>query len=97
MEEIEKVKLPNKPIAGLEFESEEFSSETWIGADFRDAKLIDCTFDQCSLSSVKIDGVVLQARFKNSKIEGINFFTAKRALIQLSFENCLIRYSSLQS
>ncbi|MFI5201366.1 MAG: pentapeptide repeat-containing protein, partial [Candidatus Kapaibacterium sp.] len=40
------------------------------------------------------DGAVIQAKFINSKIEGINFFTAKRSLLSLSFDACLIRHSS---
>ncbi len=67
---------------------------TLIATDARNAKLIDCTFEACTLSSVKIDGAVLQVKFIASKIEGINFFTAKRELLSLEFENCLIRYSS---
>ena len=83
-----------KVIKDLEFESTHFRSETWIGSDFRNAKLLDCNFAQCTLSSVKVDGAVLQAHFDNCKLEGINFFTAKRSLIQLSFADSLIRYCS---
>jgi fluoroquinolone resistance protein len=67
---------------------------TFIGTNASGAKLIDCVFEQSTLSLVKLDGAVVQAKFVASKIEGINFFTAKRSLLYLSFENCLIRYSS---
>ncbi|MDP4199726.1 MAG: pentapeptide repeat-containing protein [Bacteroidota bacterium] len=81
-------------IRGNEFEGATFRQCELIGTDARDAKFIGCTFEGSTLSSVKVDGAVIQAHFVNSKIEGINFFTAKRELLLLSFTNCLIRYSS---
>jgi fluoroquinolone resistance protein len=81
-------------IQGQEFEDAEFARCIFIGSNAPEAKFIDCEFETSSLSSVKIDGAVLQAIFRNCKIEGINFFTAKREVLSLSFENCLIRYSS---
>src|SRR5947209_5408541 len=77
-----------------EFEDIDFERCEFIGTDARRAKFIDCTFTGCSLSSIKIDGAVFQVRFANTKIEGINFFTAKREVMSLSFERCLIRYCS---
>jgi fluoroquinolone resistance protein len=71
-----------------------FSQCTLIETNCRDAKFIDCTFQNSALSSVKIDGAVLQGQFTECKIEGINFFTAKRELLSVGFERCLIRYSS---
>jgi uncharacterized protein YjbI with pentapeptide repeats len=81
-------------IRGQEFEDVEFERCEFIGSNAREAKFIDCIFRGCALSSVKFDGAVLQTHFVNSKIEGINFFTAKREVLSLSFEGCLIRYSS---
>src|ERR1035437_7714696 len=77
-----------------ELEGVTFAQCTLIETDARDAKLIGCTFDGSTLSSVKIEGAVIQSHFLNSKIEGINFFMAKRELLSLSFANCLVRYSS---
>ena len=77
-----------------EFDGDTFIDCTFLATDARDSKMIDCTFERSALSSVKLDGAVLQSRFVASKIEGINFFTAKRELLSLEFENCLIRYSS---
>ena len=57
-----------------EYEDEHFERLTLINADLRDKKFIDCVFDGCALSSVKIDGALVQSAFRNSKIEGINFF-----------------------
>ncbi len=77
-----------------EFEGTTFRTESAFGVDLSGTKFIDCTFEQCQLSSVKIDGAVLQTIFRNSKIEGVNFFTAKRSMLSLAFEACLIRHSS---
>ncbi len=77
-----------------EYEDVTFQGETAIGLDLRDRKFIGCTFERCQISSVKIDGAVLQATFSGCKIEGINFFTAKRSLLTLGFDSCLIRHSS---
>lgn len=81
-------------LRGQELEEVEYIRCLLIGTDARDAKFIDCVFEHSTLSSVKVDRAVLQATFKDCKIEGINFFTAKREVLSLSFENCLIRYSS---
>jgi fluoroquinolone resistance protein len=81
-------------IRGEEFEDATFTRCLFIATDARQAKFVDCEFEASSLSSVKVDGAVLQAVFRNCKIEGINFFTAKREVMSLTFENCLIRYSS---
>src|SRR5438477_675253 len=81
-------------ILSRDLESATFTDCTLIGTDARNTKFIDCTFERSTLSSVRIDGAVLQAKFLASKIEGVNFFTAKRELLSLEFENCLIRYSS---
>lgn len=78
----------------MEFEGITFQSEAAIALSLSDRKFIDCTFERCQLSSVKLDGAVLQATFSNSKIEGINFFTAKRSMLSLGFRSCLIRHSS---
>ncbi len=77
-----------------EFEGVTFQGEEVIGLNLMGRKFIDCTFERCQLSSVRVDGAVIQARFSNSKIEGINFFMAKRSLLSLGFDSCLIRHSS---
>jgi fluoroquinolone resistance protein len=81
-------------LSQTEFEGVAFQGETAIAFNLSDRKFIDCIFEQCQLSSVKFDGAVIQAKFSNSKIEGINFFTAKCSLLSLSFESCLVRHSS---
>jgi fluoroquinolone resistance protein len=81
-------------LSDTEFEGKTFRNETAIGLDLHGKKFLDCVFEQCQLSSLKIQGAVLQAKFIESKIEGINFFTAKRELLSLGFSGCLIRHSS---
>ncbi len=81
-------------LSDSDFEGVTFQGETALNLDLSNRKFIDCIFERCQLSSVKIQGAVIQAAFNHSKIEGINFFTAKRALLSLSFHECLIRHSS---
>ena len=81
-------------LSDTEFEGVTFWNEVAVALDLHGRKFIDCTFERCQLSSVKIQGAVIQAKFIESKIEGINFFTAKRPLLSLSFFRCLIRHSS---
>jgi fluoroquinolone resistance protein len=79
---------------GCDIEAEAFSYLELDSIDLSNAKLIDCTFENCVLNSPKLHDTVLQASFVNCKIQGINFFTAKRSLLSLKFESCLLRYSS---
>jgi fluoroquinolone resistance protein len=81
-------------LSATEFEGITFQGESAIDLDLSNQKFIDCVFERCQLSSVKIQNSVIQATFRDSKIEGINFFTAKRSLLSLEFKNCLIRHSS---
>jgi fluoroquinolone resistance protein len=77
-----------------EYEGEHFERLTLINTNLRDKKFVDCIFEGCSISSVKIDGALMQVAFKESKLEGINFFTAKQTLMRVSFYNCVIRHCS---
>lgn len=88
-----KVKAPEFG-PGCDHEGEIFTGVALDGVDLSEAKLIDCEFVNSELSSLKLRDAVLQVIFRSSKIQGINFFTAKRALLSLRFDNCLIRYSS---
>ncbi len=81
-------------LSDTEFEGVAFQDETAIALDLSGKKFIDCIFERCQLSSVKFQGAVIQAKFIESKIEGINFFTAKRAMLSVNFSECLIRHSS---
>ncbi len=41
-----------------------------------------------------MSGAIIQAVFNRSKLEGLNFFTAKKSLLSLEFNDSLIRHSS---
>ncbi len=77
-----------------EYEGETFERLTLINTDLRDKKFVDCIFEGCAISSVKIDGTLMQVAFKESKLEGINFFTSKQTLMRVSFYKCVIRHCS---
>lgn len=77
-----------------ELEDESFMGLDLNGMDLRRGKIVDCQFEDCSLNAINITDTNLQASFVRCKIQGINFFTAKRTFLTLRFERCLIRYSS---
>jgi uncharacterized protein YjbI with pentapeptide repeats len=77
-----------------DLEDEVFIGLDLNGVDLQGAKIIDCVFQDCSLNALNLKDTNLQASFVNCKIQGINFFTAKRTFLSLKFEQCLIRYSS---
>lgn len=91
---LDEIEAPSIFLSQQEFEGVIFKGDAAISLDLSDRKFIDCIFERCQLSSVKIQGAVIQAKFQHSKIEGINFFTAKKSLLSLSFDSCLIRHSS---
>lgn len=88
---------PDTPLelhSDSDFEAETFRGLTLVATDLSRARLIDCRFESCALSSVRFDQATLQLDFAQCKIEGINFFTAKRSMLRLSFDGCLVRHSS---
>lgn len=80
--------------SGCDIEGETLRGLVLDGISLRGSKFIDCIFEQCSFNSVDLTDAVLQARFVGCKMQGINFFTAKRTLLDIGFSNCLIRYCS---
>ena len=89
---------PETPVLkDANYEGETFEREAFIGVDASRAKLLECTLKSCTFSSVKVDDAVLQVHFVDSKIEGVNFFTAKHSLIELEFTNCVVRHASFAS
>jgi fluoroquinolone resistance protein len=77
-----------------ELEDETYNGLELINTDLRRGKIVDCIFEDCILNAVNLTDTNLQASFLNCKVQGINFFTAKRTFLSLKFERCLIRYSS---
>ena len=80
--------------SGQDREAVLFRGCTFIDSNLKEARLIDCVFERCTFSSVKLDHAVLQVSFVECKVEGVNFFVAQRTLISLTFKDCLIRFSS---
>ncbi len=81
-------------LAGTYRDDTLFRGCTFIGTDATEAKIIDCVFERCTISSVKFDRARLQAEFRECKVEGVNFFMAQRTLLSIHFKNCIIRHSS---
>jgi fluoroquinolone resistance protein len=80
--------------AGCDLEEEDLTALDLDNVHLYEARLLDCKVIDSSWNAVKLNEAVLQVEFINSKLQGINFFEAKRSLLDLSFKNCLLRYCS---
>jgi fluoroquinolone resistance protein len=81
-------------ILECDIEGETFRGLELSGTKLQRGKIVDCVFEGCLLNALDLTDTNLQAEFIDCKIQGINFFTAKRTFLSLKFERCLIRYSS---
>lgn len=62
---------------------------------FTSSKFIDCVFTTCNLSMVKFTNCQLNnIIFKESKLLGVNFSECNDFMFSVSFEDCVIDYSS---
>ncbi len=78
----------------------EFQTCTFKGCDFSNSvwahnKFLDCLFEDCNLSMVKLKGSTLNnAEFKNCKILGVIFSDCLDFLFSVKFTSCILDYSS---
>lgn len=64
-------------------------------SDLSHVQFSDCEFTGCNLSMTKMMATRLQnITFKDSKMLGVQFDTCNNFLIEFSFENCVLNYSS---
>jgi uncharacterized protein YjbI with pentapeptide repeats len=91
----DKVNYQGQAVRGREFQSCTFKSCDLANSSFIGNKFLDCTFDGCNLSMMNLDGSTLNdVVFKNSKMLGINFSKCADFLFSVSFDNCILDYSS---
>lgn len=63
--------------------------------DFRNCNFINCEFDGCNLSMVKFNDTGLDnVIFKNSKLVGADFSSAKDFLFSVNFTACILDYAT---
>ena len=73
------------------------------GCDLTGAKLnnyvfIDCTFTSCNLSNAKVEQTGFRSvQFIESKLTGIDFSLINDMVIDMSFDHCILEYTSFLS
>jgi fluoroquinolone resistance protein len=78
-----------------EFNNCVFKKCDFSEAEFASCKFIDCVFEHCNLSMIKLDRTTLNnVVFKDCKIMGVNFSAAEDFLFTVSFDSCMLDYSS---
>ena len=78
-----------------EYEKCSFKNCDFSNQDFSGFKLIDCTFDSCNLSMIKLDSAAFQdVLFRDSKMLGLRFDTASGFGFSVYFDGCQLNHSS---
>ena len=85
----------DKVIKDREFQSCTFKKCDFSNSDFSHNKFIDCIFDGCNLSMMKLARTTLNnAVFINCKILGVNFSECQSMLFTVRFDACILDYAS---
>lgn len=65
------------------------------GADLKNFQFVDCRFEDCNLSLVKLGGASLQqVVFEGCKMQGLHFEACNPFLLEYQFSNCVLNLSS---
>jgi fluoroquinolone resistance protein len=84
-----------KVVKGREFQSCTFKNCDFSESDFSRNKFIDCVFDACNLSMIRLSGSTLNdVLFKNCKILGVIFNDTQNFLFSVKFDACILDYAS---
>lgn len=79
------------------FESCTFRACTFIGANMRQHKFVECEFHDCDFSNAMLTGAVMQdVSFAGCKLLGVHFETLNNILLSLSFQKSTLDYSIFQ-
>jgi fluoroquinolone resistance protein len=85
----------DKKTNGREFENCTFKKCDFANSDLSNNKFLDCTFDGCNLTMIKLGRSTLNdVVFKNCKILGVNFHECQDFLFAVTFDTCILDYSS---
>jgi fluoroquinolone resistance protein len=78
-----------------EYDNCRFTNCNFANADLSGVQFIDCSFTGCNMSMTKVTGTSLNTvRLKESKIIGVNFENCTDFLFSVSFDNCILNFSS---
>lgn len=91
----EKVSFIDKKVNNREFEDCVFKNCDFSNSDFSNNSFMDCEFIDCNLSMTKLVLTSLKTvHFKDCKLLGIQFNTCNDFLFEVSFQECVLDYSS---
>ena len=93
--EIEQELIKSEHISSLENEYESYKFVNCTFSSVSNISLINCTFTNCNLSNLKFSNSRLQdLKFIECKMLGVNFSNTSDFGFSISFENCLLDYTS---
>ncbi|HVW98155.1 MAG TPA: pentapeptide repeat-containing protein [Mucilaginibacter sp.] len=91
----EDISYAGQTVAGGEYNGCTFKKCDFTNSSFGNHKFIDCVFDGCNLSMMKLAKATLNGvAFKNCKILGVNFTECADFLFSVEFDGCILDYSS---
>lgn len=78
-----------------EYESCHFTDCAFTGENFNHFVFLDCTFERCDLSSIKVENTAFKdIKFVHCKMLGIQFEHANPFLFQIEITECQLNLSS---
>jgi uncharacterized protein YjbI with pentapeptide repeats len=84
-----------KGFPSREFEYCRFQHCVFTATDLSHFRFVECTFDDCDFSNAKLTKTTLNGiYFVNCKLLGLHFEDCNEFLFSVSFENCLLDFSS---
>ena len=90
-----KINFYAQPLEGLEYDGCAFNNCNFSKTNLSNISFIDCTFLNCDFSNAQLNNTGFQeVVFVSSKLIGLRFDTCKLFLLQFTFENCILNYSS---
>nr|WP_315165837.1 pentapeptide repeat-containing protein [uncultured Flavobacterium sp.] len=91
----EKVNYIDKKISNREFEDCVFKNCDFSNSNFSNNTFMDCEFIDCNLSMTELSSTSLKTvHFRNCKLLGIQFNTCADFMFAVSFQECVLDYSS---
>jgi fluoroquinolone resistance protein len=88
----EKIDFRTEPLPSWSYEECRFLNCTFNGVDLSGRTFVDCSFEECDASLVKLKECSLQAvKFVNCKLLGVHFSECRPFLLELDFEGCMAK------
>ena len=91
----EKIDFRENELLVGSYEECQFLNCNFNNVDLSGLTFVSCTFDGCDASLVKLKNTSLQeVKFVNCKLLGVQFSECRKFLLDLDFENCMIKLSN---